>query len=133
MHSALSAPIHAFTITLPRADLRITWMGHSGMLIEIDGVNVLVDPVWDKRASPVSWTGPKRFFDAPLTLGRSCRRIDVVLVSHDHYDHLGKQTIRKLARLESLSGAQWITSLGVGKHLRGFGVNKEQDRGTGLD
>jgi len=107
----------------PASGLRVTWIGHSGMLMEIDGMNVLVDPVWDKRASPVSWIGPKRFFDAPLPLEK-LPGIDVVLVSHDHYDHLGKQTVRKLARLQSLSGARWVTSLCVGKYLRGFGVNK---------
>jgi L-ascorbate metabolism protein UlaG (beta-lactamase superfamily) len=108
----------------PASGLRITWMGHSVMLIEIDGVRVLVDPVWDKRSSPVSWAGPKRFFDAPLPL-TELPPIDVVLVSHDHYDHLGKETIRKLAHLESIKKAQWVTSLGVGKRLRNFGVKKE--------
>jgi L-ascorbate metabolism protein UlaG (beta-lactamase superfamily) len=110
---------------VPASGLRVTWMGHSILLIEIDGVRVLVDPVWDTRSSPVSWAGPKRFFDAPLLL-TDLPPIDVVLVSHDHYDHLGAQTIRKLARLDSVSRAQWITSLGVGTRLQGFGVKKEK-------
>ncbi len=110
---------------VPARGLRITWMGHSVMIIEIDGLRVLVDPVWDKRSSPVSWAGPKRFFDSPLSL-QELPPIDVVLVSHDHFDHLGKETIRKLARLESISKAQWVTSLGVGKRLRNFGVKKEE-------
>ena len=109
----------------PASGLRITWMGHSVMLVEIDGVRVLVDPVWDKRSSPVSWAGPKRFFEAPLLL-TELPPVDVVIVSHDHYDHLGKQTIRKLARLDSAKNALWITSLGVGKRLQGFGVKKEK-------
>jgi L-ascorbate metabolism protein UlaG (beta-lactamase superfamily) len=93
------------------------------MLIEIDGTRVLVDPVWDNRSSPVSWAGPKRFFDAPLPL-TELPPIDAVLISHDHYDHLGKQTIRNLAQLESISEAQWVTSLGVGKRLTNFGVKQ---------
>jgi L-ascorbate metabolism protein UlaG (beta-lactamase superfamily) len=109
----------------PASGLRVTWMGHSIMLIEIDGLRVLVDPVWDKRSSPVSWAGPKRFFESPLPL-IELPSIDVVLISHDHYDHLGAQTIRKLAELESVSKARWITSLGVGKRLHGFGVEKEK-------
>lgn len=109
----------------PASGLRITWMGHSAMLVEIDGLGVLVDPVWDKRSSPVSWAGPKRFFDAPLPL-TELPPIDVVLISHDHYDHLGAQTIRELSRLKSAKHAQWITSLGVGKRLQGFGVKKER-------
>ena len=64
-------------------------MGHSSMLVEIDGVRVLVDPVWDQRAAPVEWFGPKRFFAPPLPL-EDLPRIDVVLLSHDHYDHLGR-------------------------------------------
>ena len=92
------------------------------MLLEIDGARVLIDPVWDERASPSKWAGPKRFFAAPLGL-EELPRVDVVLVSHDHYDHLGEETIRRLARLESMRGVQWVTSLGVGATLRAFGVD----------
>jgi L-ascorbate metabolism protein UlaG (beta-lactamase superfamily) len=110
--------------TPPASGLRITWMGHSILLIEIDGLRVLIDPVWDKRASFVSFAGPKRFFDSPLPL-EDLPPIDAVIISHDHFDHLGKQTIKKLARQNATSNAQWITSLGVGKLLRRFGVKKE--------
>jgi L-ascorbate metabolism protein UlaG (beta-lactamase superfamily) len=109
----------------PESGLRVTWMGHSIMLVEIDGLRVLLDPVWDKRAAPVSWAGPERFFEAPLPL-TELPPIDVVIISHDHYDHLGAQTIRKLAQLEAISKAQWVTSLGVGKRLQKFGVKKEK-------
>ena len=100
-------------------------MGHSSMLLEIDGVRVLVDPVWDERASPSKWAGPKRFFAAPVRL-EDLPEVDVVLVSHDHYDHLGEATIRRLAELESMRGASWVTSLGVGETLRQFGVDSER-------
>src|ERR1700722_5963575 len=106
----------------PKSGLRVTWMGHSTVLLEIDGVRVLIDPVWDERASPMRWAGPKRFFAAPVRL-EDLPVIDVVLVSHDHYDHLGEATIRKLAGLESMRGARWVTSLGVGAVLRQYGVD----------
>lgn len=103
----------------PSSGLRVTWFGHSSSLIEIDGLRVLVDPVWDERASPFRWAGPRRFFAPTLPL-QDLPRIDVVLISHDHYDHLGKGTVRQLARLQP--AARWVTSLGVGRRLRSFGV-----------
>jgi L-ascorbate metabolism protein UlaG (beta-lactamase superfamily) len=106
----------------PESGLRITWMGHSSMLVEIDGVTVLIDPVWDERASPMRWAGPKRFYAAPVRL-EDLPQVDVVLISHDHYDHLGEATIRSLATLESMRGARWVTSLGVGAVLQQFGVD----------
>jgi L-ascorbate metabolism protein UlaG (beta-lactamase superfamily) len=109
--------------TPPASGLRITWMGHSSLLVEMDGVRVLLDPVWDKRAAPVQWMGPKRFFAPPLTL-EELPRLDAVLVSHDHFDHLGKTTVRRLAGLQP--EARWVTSLGVGAILRGFGVQAER-------
>jgi len=114
----------------PKSGLRVTWLGHSSMLIEIDGVRVLVDPVWEERASPVEWFGPKRFFAPPLRL-EDLPTIDVVLVSHDHYDHLGAGTIKKLSGLSATARALWVTSLGVAKRLRGFGV--PEGRITELD
>jgi L-ascorbate metabolism protein UlaG (beta-lactamase superfamily) len=108
--------------TAAESGLRVTWMGHSSLLVEIDGVRVLIDPVWDERASPMRWAGPKRFFAPPARL-EDLPPVDVVLVSHDHYDHLGKATIQRLAELASMRGAQWVTSLAVGRSLRAFGVD----------
>lgn len=105
----------------PASGLRVTWFGHSSSLLEIDGQVVLIDPVWDERASPFRFAGPKRFF-APTIRLADLPRIDVVLISHDHYDHLGAQTVRALARLEATRAARWVTSLGVGRRLRRFGV-----------
>lgn len=111
--------------TPPRSGLRITWIGHATSILEIDGIRILIDPVWDERASPTSWSGPKRFFPAPLAL-KDLPAIDAVIVSHDHYDHLGAGTVRALSHLPSLANAQWITALGVGALLRQFGVPAAQ-------
>jgi L-ascorbate metabolism protein UlaG (beta-lactamase superfamily) len=107
--------------TKPRSGLRITWMGHASSLVEIDGVNILIDPVWDERAAPTRWAGPKRFFPPPLAL-EELPAIDAVLISHDHYDHLGAGTVERLARMEGLRQTRWITSLGVGTILSSLGV-----------
>jgi len=116
--------------TAPVGGLRITWIGHSSTLVEIDGVRILIDPVWDQRASPFSWIGPSRFFAPPLLL-EELPRLDAVLVSHDHFDHLGAETVRRLARLPSTALARWVTSLGVGRILSRFGVRP--DRTTEMD
>ena len=110
--------------------LRVTWFGHSSLLIEIDNYRILVDPIWEQRASPVEWFGPKRFF-APTMRLEDLPQLDVVLISHDHYDHFGARTLRKLATLPNTQNARWITSLGVGKRLSKLGV--AQDRIAELD
>ncbi len=109
--------------TPPLTGLRVTWFGHSSLLIEMDGARVLIDPVWDERAAPVQWFGPKRFFPPAMRL-EDMPRLDAVLISHDHYDHLGKGTVEELARL--MPEVRWITSLGVGAELRSFGVKAEK-------
>lgn len=105
----------------PASGLRVTWFGHSALLLEIDGQRILIDPVWEQRASPLQWMGPKRFFPPTLPL-EELPELDAILISHDHYDHLGAETIRRLARLNATARTKWITSAGVGRHLRAFGV-----------
>jgi L-ascorbate metabolism protein UlaG (beta-lactamase superfamily) len=110
----------------PISGLRVTWMGHSSTLLEIDGLRVLVDPVWEQRAAPVEWFGPKRFFAPPLPLEK-LPPVDVVLLSHDHYDHLGARTVRRLTQLEATAGARWVTTLGVGEILKQWGVSEAHE------
>lgn len=110
----------------PDTGLRATWLGHSTVLIEIDGWRVLTDPVWGPRASPSRLAGPKRFQPVPVAL-RAMPPIDLVALSHDHYDHLDYPTVRELGRM----GVPFVTSLGVGAHLEAFGVSA--DRITELD
>lgn len=101
--------------------LRATWLGHSTVLIEIDGYRVLTDPVWGPRASPSRLAGPKRFQPVPVAL-KEMPPIDLVVISHDHYDHLDYPTIRQMAHLN----IPFVTSLGVGAHLEAFGVPAER-------
>jgi L-ascorbate metabolism protein UlaG (beta-lactamase superfamily) len=100
-----------------QSGLRATWLGHSTVLLEIDGWRVLTDPVWGPRASPSRFIGPKRFQPVPVPMSE-LPRLDAVLVSHDHYDHLDFTTMRILRRVN----VPIITSLGVGAHLEAFGI-----------
>lgn len=103
--------------TPPASGLRVTWLGHSTMLLEIDGRRVLTDPVWAERISPVSWAGPKRWYAPPLAF-EDLPPVDAVLVSHDHYDHLDYPTIARMVAHDT----KFIAPLGVTEHLAYWGV-----------
>jgi len=105
----------------PETGFRATWLGHSTVLLEIDGARVLTDPVWGERASPVAFAGPKRFQPVPIAISE-LPQLDAVIVSHDHYDHLDYPTILQLAQRK----VPFFTSLGVGAHLQAWGVPAER-------
>jgi L-ascorbate metabolism protein UlaG (beta-lactamase superfamily) len=113
--------------TVPPSGLRVTWFGHSSTLLEIDGIKVLIDPLWSDRASPVSWAGPKRWYPPPIAL-TNLPPIDAVVISHDHYDHFDRVTLVTLAKE---THARFIVPLGVGAFLRAWGI--AQDRIDELD
>lgn len=101
-----------------RSDTTITWVGHSTLLIQLDGVNILTDPQWSNRASPVTFAGPRRVTPPGLAL-EQLPRIDVVLISHDHYDHLDVATVTRLAEMHRpvflvpLGLKAWFADLGI--------------------
>ncbi|OOQ60268.1 MBL fold metallo-hydrolase [Mucilaginibacter pedocola] len=105
--------------TPPKSGLRVTWVGHSSLLIEIDGICILTDPVWSQRVSFSQSFGPKRFFQPPIALSE-LPKIDVIISSHDHYDHLDKATIKYFAG----KNIPFICSLGVCDYLEEWGVDK---------
>ncbi|TLH57243.1 hypothetical protein C1S81_18160 [Mycolicibacterium neoaurum] len=100
------------------ADLAATWYGHSSVMIEVDGYRLLADPVWSERCSPSRVIGPQRLHPVPVDLDE-LPAIDAVIISHDHYDHLDIDTIMALARSQR---AKFYVPLGIGAHLRTWGI-----------
>ncbi len=93
-------PVAASAFAAPRAaagELTATWVGHATTLLQLGPLNVLTDPMWSGRASPVPWAGPARLVAPPLAV-QALPPLDVVLISHNHYDHLDRDTVRRLAR-----------------------------------
>jgi N-acyl-phosphatidylethanolamine-hydrolysing phospholipase D len=106
----------------PRAapsQLTVTWVGHASLLIQLGGMNVLVDPMWSERASPVRFAGPRRWV-APGIAFEELPPLDIVLQSHNHYDHLDDATVRRLARAHP--AATWVFPLALGAFARKRGV-----------
>lgn len=95
------------------AELRVTFVNHATLLIQTNDVNILTDPVWSQRVSPVSWIGPRRHRPPGIRF-EDLPQIDLVLLSHDHYDHLDLPT---LARLERRDRPSFFCGIGVGALL----------------
>ncbi|MCP4570710.1 MAG: hypothetical protein GY841_24260, partial [FCB group bacterium] len=107
----------------PVEDIRVTWLGHSTVLLEIDGFRLLTDPVWSQRCSPISFMGPTRFHPVPIAL-EDLPPLDAVIISHDHYDHLDKDAVRALAK----TGVTFYMPLGVGADFEKWDIDSSQIR-----
>ncbi len=112
----------------PRVDggaLRVTFVNHSTVLVQVDGLNLLTDPVWSDRVGPASWLGVKRLREPGLRF-EDLPPIDAVLLSHNHSDHLDLPTLR---RIEERVRAPVITGLGNAEYLRRKGIPGGVDLG----
>ena len=107
--------------TPPVTGLRVTWLGHSTTLVEVDGLRVLTDPVWSDQVGPMAGVGPRRFFPPPIALA-DLPAIDVVVISHDHFDHLDMATMRAMRGWKT----RFVVPLGVGAHLEYWGIPPSQ-------
>ena len=127
--AAPGLPLVIADVARPRAgveEFRLTAIGHSSFLLQAGGLNILTDPVFSDRCSPVPWAGPRRRHAPGLAL-EALPPIDIVLQSHDHYDHLDDATVRALAA--GHPEALWCAPLGVAARLHARGVRhiSEQD------
>lgn len=102
-------------------DFSVTWFGHSTIFLQMHGMNILIDPIFSDYASPFKFVGPKRFSEIPMKVDE-LPMIDIVIVSHDHYDHLDYDSIVGLKD----KAEQFIVPLGVEKHLEAWGVEKNK-------
>lgn len=103
--------------------VRITFVNHSTFLIQVDGLNLITDPVWSKRTSPTEWAGPKRMRPPGIRL-EDLPPIDVILLSHNHWDHLDLRTVKKIVARHR---PKIITPLGVKNFLESTGVGGARD------
>jgi len=101
--------------------MRVTFVNHATMLVQMDGLNVLTDPIWSDRTSPVSFIGPKRH-RAPGIRFEDLPPIAAILISHNHYDHLDVPTLRRLRARSDGARTPIITPLGNGRFLQRFGL-----------
>lgn len=99
---------------------RITWLGHASFLIKTAGVTILTDPFLSEYASPISWAGPKRVVDLPIPI-KKLPNLDIVIVSHNHYDHLDDKTVRQL---QNKNRIHVIVPLGLKQFFTDRGYNK---------
>lgn len=125
-------PAHPIIVTTPdfahqARDLAVTWLGHATSLVEIDGSRVLTDPVFSRRCSPSQLVGPGRMHPAPCSIAE-LPKLDVVLISHDHYDHLDMSSVIELAATQP--DAVFVAPIGVGAHLLSWGIPASRIRQT---
>ena len=106
--------------TDPSSGIQVTWIGHATVLVQMEGLNVLTDPVFSARASPFSFAGPKRFREAACSI-EELPRIDAVMISHNHYDHLDVNSVRDLNNKHKGDEIHWLVPKGQGQWMRSTG------------
>ena len=119
--SAFSTAQPAFGQPLGLDAIAVTWLGHSTVVVELPGVTVLTDPVLGSHAAPFPTPSLRRWVEPPVPLA-GLPRVDIVLLSHNHYDHLDAPTVRDLAARQP--DAEWCTPLGNAALLRSLGVKR---------
>jgi N-acyl-phosphatidylethanolamine-hydrolysing phospholipase D len=109
-----------------REKTTLTWIGHATMLLQIKGKNILTDPQFSDRASPVQWAGPKRVVPPGIDM-ENLPDIDIVIISHDHYDSLDINTVRKLYSRAGGDNTKFFVPLGLREWFKKLGINNVID------
>jgi len=124
-----SFPLSSPAFHSPRASdgiLTVTWVGHASTLLQLGPLNVLTDPMWGERASPVRFAGPRRWVRPGIAFD-DLPPLDLVVLSHDHYDHFDRRTLRRIVRRHT--EARWVAPVGVGRQLRRLGATAVSEHG----
>jgi L-ascorbate metabolism protein UlaG (beta-lactamase superfamily) len=119
-----AVPVDLAALHAPSGNPSVTWLGHASVLVRIAGMNILVDPIFSERASPVPFAGPKRIAPIPVDIP-DLPPIDVVLISHNHYDHLDEDSVRRLAAMTP--GPRFLVPLGLKAWFAGIGIGNVEE------
>lgn len=119
-HKVVTVKADLELIANPGEDLQITWIGHATMLVQYQGINILTDPQFSDRASPVGWAGPKRYNPPALKIA-GLPKIDYIVISHSHYDHLDTKSVQALG-----SGPLWLVPLRLKDWFIDKGIKPER-------
>lgn len=121
-----SLPCQTPDFRAPAEGLSMVWLGHSSVLLRMGGKNILIDPMFSRWVSPVPFVGPKRF-PGPVVTPSQLPELDLVLITHNHYDHCDRATLR------SLDGQvkQYLAPTGVGRVIQRFGIQPSKIRELG--
>lgn len=109
-----------FDAKIPEESIAVTWLGHSTVLVQMDSVTFITDPIFSERASPSQMVGPKRYRDAPCTIHDLPSNLDAILISHNHYDHLDMNSVTLLNARYGVD-VRWFVPLGLSSWFESAG------------
>ena len=118
-------PLDPASLADPATNPSVTWIGHATVLLRLAHRNILIDPIFSERASPVYFAGPKRVAPLPIDV-QDLPRIDVVLITHNHYDHLDEPSVRRLAAMPQGS-PRFLVPLGLRQWFRNLGIERVEE------
>lgn len=106
----------------PTSEPQITWINHATYLLQYDEVNILTDPIFSKRCSPVQWAGPKRFTEPGLSI-QDLPKINFIILSHNHYDHLDVESVKAIQEKQKENPPLWIVPLRIKAWFQDLGIS----------